>query len=121
MKRNDLYVTLTEGEFSQDRKKSAKNIEVSMQVRNEKAEILKDCIYWGDKFVSQYRSRVIYHQNNPIFKETVHLRIPQNYTNCHLFFVIKHCSTSESKTIIGTWLQTITNVVNPKYLLLRQK
>jgi len=32
IKRNDLYLYLQDGEFSQDRKKSAKNVEISLQV-----------------------------------------------------------------------------------------
>ena len=39
--RNDLYVTLTQGEFRKAGKSSDKNVEVTMCVCNRKGEVLK--------------------------------------------------------------------------------
>jgi hypothetical protein len=47
LSRNDIFVTIESGEFLQERKTTAKNIEVLMQVRLENGELVKDCIYTG--------------------------------------------------------------------------
>jgi hypothetical protein len=81
--RHDLYVTIEEGDFQQDRKTSAKNIEVKAEVKRDVGDVVKvipleinlniqDCIFWGseDKPKSEFRTYVTYHQvsSKPIYQ-----------------------------------------------------
>lgn len=96
LERNDLFITLESGKFSQDGKKSAKNVEV-------KGSVLLDtgaqvpCLVRGTGRQTRpsavYRSCIYYHNNNPAFQETVQLQIPDGdaFERSHLFFLISHC------------------------------
>jgi len=95
--RNDLYLTLVSGKFSQDGKKSAKNIEVKMTVMSEAGQGVP-CLNKGTGRQSvipsdTYRSCVYYHSNNPTIMETVRMTIPDGdlFEKSHLFFLISHC------------------------------
>ena len=66
--RNEMYVTLVEGDFQQGRKTAAKNIEVAMTVRwGSGAEEVQGCIRRGsgEESVTEYTSPVFYHNNEP--------------------------------------------------------
>ncbi|XP_062520437.1 dedicator of cytokinesis protein 2-like [Corticium candelabrum] len=94
--RNDLYVTLLEGEFERGNKKSHKNIEVSFKVVSKSGQVISDCIYLGTgtKAVSEYRSLILRHNNHPVWNETVKVCLPfEMFHECHLRFCFRHCST----------------------------
>lgn len=45
--RNELFIQVEGGEFSQERKTAAKNVEVVMQLMLEDGEVVKDAIFTG--------------------------------------------------------------------------
>ncbi|GAM22716.1 hypothetical protein SAMD00019534_058910 [Acytostelium subglobosum LB1] len=96
--RNDMYITLECGEYSQDRKTSAKNVEVVIQARLENGDLVKDCLYTGDKPVSEYKSMIYYHSNQPHWSETIRVNVPLAILDqVYLVMSIRHCTTSELK------------------------
>jgi|TARA_B110000305_G_C19398438_1_gene618786 hypothetical protein len=95
--RNDLYVTLTGGDFSQDSKKTAKNIEVKVTALLDTGAPM-ECLMRGSGEQSltgsSYRSTVYYHTNNPPYNETIKLIIPteaDKFERSHLLFMFYHC------------------------------
>ena len=104
--RNDLYVTLAGGEFSQDSKKSAKNIEVKITCMMDSGQPV-ECLLRGNGPQGMpsetYRSTVYYHTNSPPFHETVKLIIPdgEKFERCHLLFTFYHCSGSKPRAPFG--------------------
>ncbi|EFA76538.1 SH3 domain-containing protein [Heterostelium album PN500] len=96
--RNDLFFTIESGEYSQDRKTSAKNVEIIVQARLENGDLVKDCLFNGDKHRSEYKSVVFYHSNQPHWSETVRVNVPLSILEqVYLVFAIRHCTTSETK------------------------
>lgn len=94
--RNDLYLTLNHGVFVS----KAKNIEVTVRVYNSAGEIVPEVISTGAGCppMSEYRSVVYRHEERPKWMETIRVSIPiEEYFNCHLVFLFKHRSSSESK------------------------
>ena len=92
--RNDLFVTVSSGKFSQDRKKQAKNIEVKVTCLLDSGSPV-ECLSRGvgEQTVpsASYRSAVYYHKNDPAFNETIRLSIPNDkFERCHLLFVVSH-------------------------------
>ncbi len=100
--RNDLYVTLVDGKFSQGSKTAPKNVEVKMSVLLEDGREVP-CLTRGTGRQStvpsaSYRSTVYYHSNTPTFLETVRMQIPagDEFERAHLFFVVSHCKVRGS-------------------------
>uniref|UniRef100_A0A673X123 Dedicator of cytokinesis 3 n=1 Tax=Salmo trutta TaxID=8032 RepID=A0A673X123_SALTR len=96
--RNDLYLTLERGDFERGGKSVQKNIEVTVYVLYADGEILKDCISLGsgEPHISEHRSFVLYHNNNPRWSEVVKLPIPIDcFRGSHLRFEFRHCSTKD--------------------------
>lgn len=99
--RNDLYVTLVQGEFSRTSGKSSdKNIEVIVSVCNDSGETMKEVITQGGgaAMLTEYHSVIYYHEDRPKWNETfkVNLQI-DDFIRCHLKFLFKHRSSNESK------------------------
>ncbi|KAJ5077789.1 dedicator of cytokinesis [Anaeramoeba ignava] len=102
--RNDFYITVYGGEFLQDRKRSAKNMQLMMCVRRNdfrfEDEIVPNCLSFGgasEKF-SRYISYVYYHKNNPVWDETIKIELPtEEYEQCHLYIEAIHATTNEKK------------------------
>lgn len=98
--RNDLYITLESGDFSQDRgKTSSKNIEAVVQIRNEAGECLRNCIIVGSGVTprDEFKSCVLYHTNSPRWNETFMVSLPVPlWDTAHLFVTFRHCTTTDS-------------------------
>ena len=98
--RNDLYLTLTSGEFSKGSKKSERNIEVTVKVCNEKAQTIHNCLSFGagSEPMSEYRSVVYYHEERPKWMETLKISIPiEEFYGGHLKFTFRHRSSNDNK------------------------
>ncbi|NXT19851.1 DOCK1 protein, partial [Syrrhaptes paradoxus] len=71
--RNDIYVTLVQGEFDKGSKKTQKNVEVTMRVCDQAGGVVPNVIFpgAGDGPASEYRSVVYYQQRHQRWMETV--------------------------------------------------
>ncbi|KAJ3415575.1 hypothetical protein HDV05_004626 [Chytridiales sp. JEL 0842] len=97
--RNSIYLTFVNGEFSgRATTLSARNVQVSVQVRLNDGSFVDNCILRGlGQFESAYESIVYYHTNSPRWMETIRLDLdPTTFERAHLFFVFRHCSSSAS-------------------------
>ncbi|CAG8435565.1 3695_t:CDS:2 [Ambispora gerdemannii] len=98
--RNEIYLKLWSGDFSQGRSTTAKNIQVTAEVRLNTGEILEHAISQGsgEPQVTQFESLVFYHSNNPMWGELIKLKIPVDlFEQVHVFFTFRHRSTKDKK------------------------
>jgi hypothetical protein len=96
--RNDLYVTVSKGEFDKTTKSTPRNIEAALEVLLDSGEKLANCIIRGSGLnpCSEYFSVIYYHNNSPEWNETVKLVIPEeHYGKAHLRFSFRHCSSKD--------------------------
>ena len=142
--RNDMYVTLIKGKFGQDRKRAAKNVAVRVYALNEKGASMRVLVQGTGpqtSLQSEYRSTVYYHNNEPEFRETLRIRIPEaavtpadraraktrgfgassadryraradELSKCHLLFVFFHASSNPKKT--HPFAFTFLQLTNPE-------
>ncbi|XP_053406382.1 dedicator of cytokinesis protein 1-like [Mercenaria mercenaria] len=74
--RNDIYVTILEGEFNRGSKTADKNVEVSMLVCNKQGEVLKGVINpgCGNDGSSECKTLIYYHEDKPKWLEIVKVK-----------------------------------------------
>ncbi|XP_050304413.1 dedicator of cytokinesis protein 1 isoform X2 [Anthonomus grandis grandis] len=98
--RNDLYLTLVNGEFTKGSKTTEKNVEVVVKVCDEKGQLIPGVIRLGGGVqpLDEYRSVIYRHEDKPQWHETfkIALRI-EEFKSSHLKFTFKHRSSNETK------------------------
>ncbi|CAH1759237.1 2984_t:CDS:2 [Entrophospora sp. SA101] len=98
--RNEIYLKLWSGDFTQGRTTTARNIQVTAEVRLSSGEVLKNAISQGsgEPPVTQFESIVFYHSNNPTWGEFIKLTIPSAlFEQAHVFLTFKHRTTKDKK------------------------
>lgn len=105
--RNEAYIKLWSGDFHTSGTSkipgtaTAKNLQVSIEVRTRDGRVLDGVISrgTGQPPVTQFDSTVFYHQNAPTWGELIKLRLPDGVITeqCHLFLTFRHRTSKEEK------------------------
>ncbi|CAG7834015.1 unnamed protein product [Allacma fusca] len=94
--RNDLYVTIVQGEFEKSGKTmGGKNISVSVHVLDSNGNHIENGIFSAVN-LPNYESFILYHNNNPKWNEIIKIKVPiEKFPDAHLRIEYRHCSTKE--------------------------
>ncbi|XP_052772351.1 dedicator of cytokinesis protein 1-like isoform X4 [Mya arenaria] len=100
--RNDIYVTIMEGEFNRGAKTADKNVEITMFLCNKSGQTLEQVINTGcgnAVGTTEYKTLIYYHEDKPKWYETVKVAVSTEaeFRGLHLKFLFKHKSRNESK------------------------
>ncbi|XP_071494855.1 dedicator of cytokinesis protein 1-like [Diadema antillarum] len=100
--RNDVYITLLQGDFDRGTRPKARNVEVNVSVCTEEGKVLQNaiCTASGEPPASTYRSVVYYQVKNPKYHEIFKVAIPIDQfcqPNTHVRFTFRHRSATEAK------------------------
>ncbi|NP_001103482.1 dedicator of cytokinesis protein 5 [Danio rerio] len=98
--RNDIYVTLLQGEFDRGKKKTPKNVEVIVSVLDEEGNPMEKAIFPGAGYegITEYKSVIYYQVKQPCWNETVKVAIPiEDVCRCHLRLTFRHRSSQDSR------------------------
>uniref|UniRef100_A0A8C2Q7K8 Dedicator of cytokinesis 5 n=1 Tax=Cyprinus carpio TaxID=7962 RepID=A0A8C2Q7K8_CYPCA len=99
--RNDIYVTLLQGEFDRGKKKTPKNVEVIMSVLDEEGNPMEKAIFPGVGYegITEYKSVIYYQVKQPCWNETVKVAIPiEDVCRCHLRLTFRHRSSQDCES-----------------------
>ncbi len=101
--RDDLYITLSDGSFTRDGKRSAKNILIKvsavLDTGSEAKQLIRGTGPQNSKLSGSYYSSVFYHNEKPRYNETIRMKIlPEDIFRMHLLFVYYHVSSNKKKT-----------------------
>ncbi|XP_071827704.1 dedicator of cytokinesis protein 1-like isoform X3 [Apostichopus japonicus] len=100
--RNDVYITLVQGDFDRGTRPKTRNVEVAVSVCNGKGNIIPNAIYHasGEKPGDVYHSVVYYQVKAPKYQETFKVAIPIEefcQPNTHVRLTFRHRSSTEAK------------------------
>uniref|UniRef100_A0A3Q3EY62 Dedicator of cytokinesis 5 n=1 Tax=Labrus bergylta TaxID=56723 RepID=A0A3Q3EY62_9LABR len=98
--RNDIYITLLQGEFDRGKKKTPKNVEVILCVHDVEGNPVEKAIFPGAGYdgITVYKSVIFYQVKQPCWNETVKVTIPiEDVCRCHLRVMFRHRSSQDSR------------------------